>query len=249
MGAQELWLVRHGESIANRAAAAAESEGLDTISVQFRDADVPLSDLGRRQAEALGSWLATNAASARPPSVWVSSYRRAIETTSIALRAADLDVQVRVDERLRDRELGILDLLTSGGVERLHPAEAERRRWLGKYYYRPPGGESWADVALRVRSILNDLDLATETPDPGVIMIAAHDAVVMVFLSVCLSMSEAELMEFARTNTVTNASVTRLIRPSSTGPWTLDSFSTDDHLRDMGISVTKHAGDNDDDRR
>jgi len=37
--------------------------------------------------------------------------------------------------------------------------EAERRAHLGKFWYRPPGGESWADVAQRVRDVLRDLRL------------------------------------------------------------------------------------------
>ena len=65
---------------------------------------------------------------------------------------------MRLDERLRDRELGVLDRLTRRGVEARHPEEAELRRRLGKFYHRPAGGESWADIALRVRTALADLD-------------------------------------------------------------------------------------------
>jgi len=48
-GMQELWLVRHGESHANVAAARAELELLEVIDAGWRDADVPLSDLGTEQ--------------------------------------------------------------------------------------------------------------------------------------------------------------------------------------------------------
>ena len=75
----------------------------------------------------------------------------------------------RLDERLRDRELGILDRLTSAGVEARFLEEGERRRWLGKFYYRPPGGESWADVVLRLRSLLADLD--REHPGQEVLLV------------------------------------------------------------------------------
>src|SRR3546814_12403268 len=86
---------------------------------------------------------------------WVSPYRRARQTLAIAL--GEYAAVVGVDERIRDRELGVLDRLTTNGVERLYPEEAERRRHLGKYYHRPPGGESWAAAALRLRSSLGDL--------------------------------------------------------------------------------------------
>ena len=149
---------------------------------------------------------------------------------------------VRVDERLRDRELGVLDLLTSHGVEARYPEEALRKRWLGKFYYRPPGGESWADLALRIRSLLVDM----ERPEtPGRVLVAGHDAIVMTFLYVCLGMSERELLDFAQTHTVANASITRLTRDGETGPWTLEAFSLAGHLVEAGAPVTLHGGDPD----
>jgi len=58
--------------------------------------------------------------------------------------------RARYDERLRDRDQGILEFLTRRAIITSYPAEAERRGRLGDFYYRPPGGESWADVALRL---------------------------------------------------------------------------------------------------
>jgi 2,3-bisphosphoglycerate-dependent phosphoglycerate mutase len=50
------------------------------------------------------------------------------------------------------------------------PQEARRRADVGEFYYRPPGGESLADVALRLRSLLRDIDLARWP------LVVAHDA-------------------------------------------------------------------------
>ena len=58
MAVQEIWLVRHGESLANVAAARAEAAGDDVIDVEYRDADVPLSPLGEAQSRSLGQELA-----------------------------------------------------------------------------------------------------------------------------------------------------------------------------------------------
>ncbi len=41
-----------------------------------------------------------------------------------------------IDERLREREFGILDQLTTMGVRELFPEQAEFRRRLGKFYHR-----------------------------------------------------------------------------------------------------------------
>jgi len=242
MAAHELWLIRHGESLANRAATAAEGAGLELVSVDLRDADVPLSPTGEEQAGALGAWLGELDEDEKPDAAWSSSYLRARQTVSIALDTAGSDVTVRVDERLRDKELGVLDLLTSHGVEARFPEEALRKRWLGKFYYRPPGGESWADLALRVRSLLVDLE-RPETPHR--VLVAGHDAIVMTFIYVCLGLSERELLEFAQTHTVANASITRLSREGETGVWTLEAFSLADHLVAAGAPVTMHEGDQD----
>jgi broad specificity phosphatase PhoE len=243
MGATEMWLVRHGESVANVIATAAQARGDEQIVVEWRDADVPLSATGEQQAAALGQWVAEHSAEGVPAVAWSSTYLRARQTLGIALAKAGLDLPMRVDERLRDRELGILDLLTSVGVEARHPAEAERRRWLGKFYYRPPGGESWADVALRIRSFLRDVDA---DHGDGTVLVVAHDAVVMLFLYVCAELSEEELMDFAVENAVGNATVTRLVRPSGSGRWEVASFVEQGHLDEFDVAATEHQGDTDD---
>lgn len=234
MTVTDLWLARHGESIANVAATRADAEGHERIPIDIRDADVPLSDAGVDQAHALGTWVAEHRSALDV--FWVSPYLRARQTLEIALGDAGAPARVVVDERLRDRELGILDLLTRQGVERLHPDEAERRRHLGKFYHRPPGGESWADVALRLRSFLNDALGGSD----GAALVVAHDAVVMLFLYLLLPLDESEMLDFAASHTVLNASVTHLRR--SRNGWELVDFSSIEHLRDEGAPVTVHPG-------
>lgn len=230
----ELWLSRHGESVANAAATRADREGLDRIEIDLRDADVPLSAIGQDQAAALGTWIAAHRSAVDV--FWVSPYLRARSTLEIALGDTGPPALVAVDERLRDRELGILDLLTQRGVARLHPDEAERRRRLGKFYHRPPGGESWADVALRLRSFLAE---ALDGPGERA-MVVAHDAVVMLFLYLLLPLEEAELLEFAASHTILNASITHLVRRES--GWELVEFSGVEHLQAQGAPVTVHPG-------
>lgn len=53
----ELVLVRHAESVGNLAAEAARRQGLSRLDLDTRDADTPLSDLGREQATALAEHL------------------------------------------------------------------------------------------------------------------------------------------------------------------------------------------------
>lgn len=241
---RRILLVRHGESTANVAAAVAEREGLEVIAVESRDADVQLSDLGRKQAATVADALRAElgAASLGEIRVWSSPYRRATETARIALSAhSDGGTALCLDERLRDRELGILDMLTTLGVEARLPQEAARRRWLGKFYYRPPGGESWADVALRVRSFLRDVDWSDRRP----LVVFTHDAVVSLFTFVLLDLDEDELMRFLADRVVSNASITSFTSDSGTGEgtgWALDAFGDTRHVEASGVPATEHTG-------
>jgi broad specificity phosphatase PhoE len=236
-GVTSLLLVRHGESAANVAATAAEAAGAEIIDMPLRDADVPLTATGTDQAEAVRRWLDTRPAEDYPDSVWVSPYRRAVETASIALAGRPDGPHPRLDERVRDRELGVLDLLTTLGVEERLPIEAARRRRLGKYYYRPPGGESWADVSLRIRSFLTELDV-----DRGpTALVVSHDAVILLVRVVCEGLTEAEALQLARTEPLLNASVTSLVRDDIHAPWRVAGYNDVSHLVTAGASVTAHT--------
>jgi broad specificity phosphatase PhoE len=240
MGAVELSLVRHGESIGNVAAAEAEAAQAEVIEVPVRDADVALSPGGEEQARALGALFASWTPEQVPDSVWSSPYKRALDTATIALDVAGLDPAIRVDERLRDRELGILDRLTTRGVEARYPEEAARRRWLGKFYHRPPGGESWVDLVQRVRSLMGDLD---RVEDGRRVLVSCHDAMVLIFRYVCEGLTEADILDIASANPIRNVSLTRLHRPSGEGAWTCVEFNDVSHLQDHDAPVTKHPGD------
>ncbi|HEY0536448.1 MAG TPA: histidine phosphatase family protein [Actinoplanes sp.] len=224
------WLavVRHGQSTGNIAAAAAEGDGAEVIDIPERDADVPLSVTGREQAGALRSVFAEMLADLRPEAAVVSPYLRARQTAGAAL--ADLPVPIRVDERLRDRELGVLDLLTTQGVAARQPDEERRRARLGKFYYRPPGGESWADVLLRLRSLLSDLRSSR-------IVLFAHEATVLLIRYLVEGLDEPALMEIARNTTVANCSISSWRRRD--GMLVPETFNDVSHLPAEGAPVTR----------
>ncbi|MGW9113973.1 histidine phosphatase family protein [Microbacterium sp. NPDC055683] len=226
MRVQRLILIRHGESVGNEAASAAEAAGDEVIDLPFRDVDAPLSPLGERQAKAVAAVLRE----VGDAEVWSSPYVRAHRTGLLA------GARPSVDERLRDRELGVLDHLTSHGVRERFPSEDERRAHLGKFYYRPPGGESWADVALRLRSFLSDaLDAPHET-----VVVFAHEALVHLTRYVVEGWDERRALAAAIAEPVANASVTVLER--SDGAWHAERVGDVAHLVEAGIAPTLHAG-------
>jgi broad specificity phosphatase PhoE len=232
-GPQVVWLVRHGESMGNVADAHAQRAKAGRLELDVRDPDVELSDTGRSQAEALGKWLAGLPEDERPTAALSSPFERALMTAQLA--TAGLEVRLRTDERLRERDFGAFDRMTGAGIREQYPDEAKRRDLLGKFYYRPPGGESWADVALRIRSVL-----ATEglRYDCERLLIVAHQAVIMVFRYVLEELTEQELLEVDRDEQVANASLTRYDRDAD-GNLRLTSFNEVEHLTDEAEEVTE----------
>src|SRR3954452_8298108 len=111
-----LWIARHAPSAGNVARDAAEAAGQVLIDVEFRDIDTPLSALGVEQARALGRWFARQPVQQRPQVVLCSPYVRARDTARLILDEAGWnagkELRLRVDERLREKEFGILDRLT-----------------------------------------------------------------------------------------------------------------------------------------
>jgi broad specificity phosphatase PhoE len=241
LGPASLVLVRHGESIGNLADRAAREAGAARLDLVDRDADVPLSDTGRAQAEALGRHLRDVDVTARPTAVVSSPYRRSAETASLALAAARLGTPVRHDERLRERELGVFDGLTGTGIRAEYGSEAQRREHLGKFYYRPPGGESWCDVALRVRSFLRDVGTRPATDR---LWIFTHQAVITCFRYVLEGMDEAAVLELDRTVDVPNASTTTYRRGPAGVP-ELVEYASSARVESGGTPAThepEHAG-------
>jgi broad specificity phosphatase PhoE len=207
-GPARIELVRHAQSLGNVARDDAEAAGREAIDVGSRDMDVRLSPLGRRQAEALGEWLATRPADETPTVVYSSPYTRARETAQLALgacggRAGEL--AIRLDERLRDRDLGALDGLTGRGIRARFPNEAQARAAVGKFYHRPPGGEAWTDVLLRLRSLLTSLRVEHAGER---VLIFTHDVVVVLFRYLLEDLDEATALAISRDDPVANASVT-----------------------------------------
>jgi broad specificity phosphatase PhoE len=200
--------VRHGESAGNVARDAAEAAGLPEIDLATRDMDVPLSPLGERQAAALGRWIGELPADEQPTVVYSSPYVRAQTTARLVLEESGCppeEIDIEVDERLREREFGILDRLTRRGITERHPDQAEFRAHLGKFYHRPPGGESWADVILRLRSFV---DTISRECSGERIMIVSHQVVVLMFRYILEHLTEETALAIDREHELANCSVT-----------------------------------------
>jgi broad specificity phosphatase PhoE len=198
--------VRHGQSQGNVARDAADEAGAHEIGIEIRDVDVPLSVLGIEQAKAAGRWFAALPREERPQIILSSPYVRARQTAEFICNEGALQEKAKtiVDERLREREFGIFDRLTTLGIRERFPEEAAHRRRLGKFYHRPPGGESWADVILRLRSMLNTINL--HYCDKRV-LIVCHQVVVLCLRYILEELDEAAILGIDKQSDVLNCGI------------------------------------------
>lgn len=235
-----LWIVRHGESAGNVARQAAHAAEADRIQLPGRDVDVPLSPRGEEQANALGEWFARLPPGERPEVLYASPYVRALQTARLFRAAGGVapDLPICIDERLREKEFGILDGLTTSGVAALLPDQAEFRRVLGKFYHRPPGGESWCDVVFRLRSLLDTVALHHGGQR---LMIVAHQVVVLCLRYVIERLTEDEILAIDREGDVANCSITEYRLCDHGRPW-LVRYNAVEHIdraADAAVTVER----------
>jgi broad specificity phosphatase PhoE len=216
-----LWFVRHGESAANVARNAAYAARAEEVDVPHRDADVPLSPLGERQADALGAWWAARPDAERPTVVLASPYERARRTAErVAAAGAALPgaggrpPEIVLDERWREKELGLFFRITHHAVSRRYPEQWALRQEQDVFYYRPPNGESGADVAFRVRAAL--ADAAREYAGERVLVVC-HQVTILAARYVLERMTEPELLRAWRAYDLANCSVTEYRPDAATG--------------------------------
>ena len=236
-----LYIARHGESAGNVAREAALEAGEAMIDIDVRDVDIPLSELGKRQSIALGRWFGALPEERKPNVVLTSPYLRARDTAALIIKTAGMNedsYSFIVDERLREKEFGILDRLTPVGIRENFPDQAEFRRLLGKFYHRPPGGESWCDVILRLRSAT---EMMSREYCGQRVLIVCHTVVVLCMRYILEHLTEDELLGIDKKNEIANCSVTMYEHDKSLGPrgnLRLGLFNFVAPLEQAGTTVT-----------
>lgn len=164
-----IFLVRHGESLGNLS---------DSAYRQFGDHNVPLTEWGYRQAlaagESIAAYLAGLTDAAPKATVWHSPYLRTRQTKDAILEALPAAAvgAVLEDYLLREQDFGLFtEIYDRAEQRRKFPEEFEKwarlRNNSGKFYARPPDGESRADVAQRVRlfllTVMHDIGRGNDT--------------------------------------------------------------------------------------
>lgn len=144
-----LILIRHGETEWNREGRLQGAQ------------DIPLNALGRRQAAEAAGRLRTLAPDFAGLPYLASPMQRARETMEILRTELGLDpAAYDVDQRLRELTFGSWEGFTWRDIRKAEREQAQLRE-RNKWNFVPPGGESYAMLAERIRPVL--AELTTET--------------------------------------------------------------------------------------
>lgn len=190
---KRLVIVRHGQSEQNVALDAMELtksqlELLVDSLRQTRDADIALTPIGMWQAEKTGKYLADT----EPFDIClVSPYKRTLQTAGQIVAQFPYAVRTFKDDRLREKEFGMLHGLTKEEIRTLHPREHFARQRDGKYWYSLPGGENYPAVGMRVHGVGDKL--SRDWAGNNVLIVTHHVPCVM-FRAMYEHLDEAQVL-------------------------------------------------------
>jgi glucosyl-3-phosphoglycerate phosphatase len=154
---ERFFIARHGETVFNAAG-----------RIQGDHEHTPLTRAGFAQAEAMGEALRRHLGPKPPLILWSSPAGRALQTLAVIAEHLELDWhQARTDARLGEIGMGewsgryYRDIVAEGGLVYDSNSLLFTRH--------PPGGESYADVAARLRAWIDE-----EAGGPGDRLIVMH---------------------------------------------------------------------------
>ncbi len=173
-----IYLARHGQTVTNR-------EG------RFcGHAETELTDLGVEQSRAL----AVRLERAPITACYTSDFTRAIRTAAVAL--GERGVAPRPDPDLRELHYGEWELERESAIRRRYP-EQHRLMREEDPAWRPPGGESVAEVRQRTSRALDRIVHAHKGRD---VLVVSHGTAINCLLSTVLGMPESHVFRLDVTN-------------------------------------------------
>lgn len=160
---REIVIIRHAESLRNQIMAGGyvlPDEAARERLGDYYDHTIPLTERGWQQARASGPLLV--AALGLPDCVYHSGYVRPMQTLQGLFEhlTPEQRSRIRIYEKidLRERDPGYIWHMTRAEAERYFPWLNEYHHRVGKFQYRPPGGESLSDLACnRVHGVLGTI--------------------------------------------------------------------------------------------
>ncbi|MFZ2310899.1 MAG: histidine phosphatase family protein [Patescibacteria group bacterium] len=182
---EDLYLVRHGQSVGNLARKKYE-ENQDESAIleifsQIHESEYELTPLGIEQAKLAGAWLKKEGL-IYFDRMLVSSNKRAKQTASYLGLP---EVKWMIDFNLRECDGGLFSVIAPSERD-LNYADQQKFYDTQPFLFRPPQGESMADLCQRIKIILDTL--ARECSGKKVIIVC-HGHVIRAFRIILERMS------------------------------------------------------------
>jgi len=172
----KLFLVRHGQTDWN-------------ILRRFQgQSDIPLNEVGQKQAMALADRLSTQ----HIDTLYFSDLQRTHETANIISSLSGCKPELHPDPHLREINFGDWEGLTYNEIKEKYPdALAERENDI--YKNAPPNGETLEQLCTRVRTILDELYAKHKDQ---VVLIVSHGGVLQILLCLALNLKPTMYWQF-----------------------------------------------------
>lgn len=175
-----IFLIRHGESVANVG---------ENFVKRVPDHLVSLTEHGKEQARENGRWLLEycreNNVDLSRARIWRSPFLRTRQTSEEFNKSLGI-TDIREDITLTEQQFGLFDSIPFEEWGSLYPAEfAEYERQLancGKFYARLPLGESPFDVAIRIHQFMGTIHRDAEKNGIDTLFIFTHGTTLRAFL-------------------------------------------------------------------
>ncbi|WP_448851293.1 histidine phosphatase family protein [Corynebacterium sp. 335C] len=205
--ARRLLLLRHGETTYN---ATRRMQG---------QMDTTLSDAGVAQAHAVAGHFGEVERGIRR--IVASDLSRAHQTALAVGRA--LGLEVAVDERLRETNLGVWQGMTHGEIDEAEPGM--RWRWRNDPTWAPEGAETRIEVAARMRSVVDEL-LESDADWPGsTTLLVAHGGAIAALTGALLDVPQSMLTMFNGLRNTAWVELEARERPDGELGWYLGAFN------------------------
>lgn len=168
MKPKRIIIIRHGQS---------EGNADHSVYAKVPDHEIKLTKRGEHESLAAGAEIA-NIIGQEKIRAYVSPFKRTRQTfEKISKRIEPNLTDMLEDPRIREQGFG--NLVSMDRAKELLQERAE----YGKFYFRPPNGESSADVYDRMSTFMESMYRAFERPDfPPNVLIVTHGGALRVFL-------------------------------------------------------------------
>ncbi len=162
---QNFYLIRHAQGV----------HQTDTTSwLTHTNSELPLTENGIKQAQQCAKFI-HNILNPEKTIIFVSPYRRARETLSEIQKLSTFPI-VQTDDLLIEQQFGLYTGLTTEQCFERYPEYAAKFEYetekFGRYYAKPPKGESRADVADRTYAFLKNIQNAINPTIENIVIIS-----------------------------------------------------------------------------